>query len=292
MKNLNRQKSMELGELYRELRIARGLKLKDVVRDNLSLSQLSRFENGQTMLSADRMLLAISSIHMTFAEFGYALNNYKETPYFAVGKKIMELYGKQDVEGLKGLLEEYKDYERSEIYNRLNLLIIKDCIYSLESSYTIDQEEINLLTKYLYDIEEWTEYELYLFGNTLTLLSTEDLLFLGKAFVERDKFYSSIPSHDNAAKLALLNIISVLLERKQTYYVSYFMDVLEKLLTQQDMYFIAILNFFKLVIKCTEGEEQANQELEDFLSALELIGNPALVETLKAKQKQLLSAQG
>ena len=102
---------MELGELYRELRIARGLKLKDVVRDNLSLSQLSRFENGQTMLSADRMLLAISGIHMTFAEFGYALNNYKETPYFAVGKKIMELYGKQDVEGLKGLLEEYKDYE-------------------------------------------------------------------------------------------------------------------------------------------------------------------------------------
>lgn len=290
MKNLNTQKSMELGELYRELRIARGLKLKDVVRDNLSLSQLSRFENGQTMLSADRMLLAISGIHMSFAEFGHALNNYKETPYFAAGKKIMELYGKQDVEGLKGLLEEYKNYESREIYNRLNLLVVKDCIHSLESSYTIDQEEINLLTKYLYDIEEWTEYELYLFGNTLTLLSTEDLLFLGKAFVERDKFYRSIPSHDNAAKLALLNIISVLLERKQTYYVSYFMEILEKLLTHQDMYFIAILNFFKLVIKCTKGEKQADQELEDFLSALELIGNPALVETLKAKQKQLLSA--
>ncbi|MDT9501937.1 helix-turn-helix domain-containing protein [Streptococcus mutans] len=290
MKNLNTQKSMELGELYRELRIARGLKLKDVVRDNLSLSQLSRFENGQTMLSADRMLLAISGIHMSFAEFGHALNNYKETPYFAAGKKIMELYGKQDVEGLKGLLEEYKNYESREIYNRLNLLVIKDCIYSLESSYTIDQEEINLLTKYLYDIEEWTEYELYLFGNTLTLLSTEDLLFLGKAFVERDKLYRSIPSHDNAAKLALLNIISVLLERKQNYYVSYFMEILEKLLTHQDMYFIAILNFFKLVIKCTKGEKQADQELEDFLSALELIGNPALVETLKAKQKQLLSA--
>lgn len=227
MKNLNTQKSMELGELYRELRIARGLKLKDVVRDNLSLSQLSRFENGQTMLSADRMLLAISGIHMSFAEFGHALNNYKETPYFAAGKKIMELYGKQDVEGLKGLLEEYKNYESREIYNRLNLLVIKDCIHSLESSYTIDQEEINLLTKYLYDIEEWTEYELYLFGNTLTLLSTEDLLFLGKAFVERDKLYRSIPSHDNAAKLALLNIISVLLERKQNYYVSYFINFRE-----------------------------------------------------------------
>lgn len=40
-------KSLELGELYRELRIARGLKQRDVARDNLSVSQLSKFENGQ-----------------------------------------------------------------------------------------------------------------------------------------------------------------------------------------------------------------------------------------------------
>ncbi|EFQ56843.1 hypothetical protein HMPREF9176_1007 [Streptococcus downei F0415] len=40
-------KSLELGEFYKELRIARGLKLKDVARDNLSVSQISKFENGQ-----------------------------------------------------------------------------------------------------------------------------------------------------------------------------------------------------------------------------------------------------
>lgn len=32
------EKSMQLGELYRELRIARDLKLKDIARDNLSVS--------------------------------------------------------------------------------------------------------------------------------------------------------------------------------------------------------------------------------------------------------------
>lgn len=67
---------MQLGELYRELRIARGLKLKDVARENLSVSQLSRFENGQSMLAADKLLIAISGIHMTFSEFGHAINNY------------------------------------------------------------------------------------------------------------------------------------------------------------------------------------------------------------------------
>lgn len=46
-------RKIQLGELYKELRIARGLKQKDVARKGLSIAQLSKFENGQTMLSAD-----------------------------------------------------------------------------------------------------------------------------------------------------------------------------------------------------------------------------------------------
>ena len=52
------RKSLELGELYKELRIARGLKLKDISKKNLSISQLSKFENGQTMLAADKLLIS------------------------------------------------------------------------------------------------------------------------------------------------------------------------------------------------------------------------------------------
>lgn len=73
---MDQEQLMQLGELYRDLRIARGLKLKDVARENLSLSQISRFENGQTMLTADKLLLAIEAIHMTFPEFSYAVNHY------------------------------------------------------------------------------------------------------------------------------------------------------------------------------------------------------------------------
>ena len=70
-------RKVQLGELYKELRVARGLKQKDVARKGLSIAQLSKFENGQTMLSADKLLIAIESIHMTFEEFGHKLNNYE-----------------------------------------------------------------------------------------------------------------------------------------------------------------------------------------------------------------------
>ena len=79
---LDDKEFLQIGELYRELRLARGLKLKDVANQQLSLSQLSKFENGQTMIAADKLLVALSGIHMSLAEFGHALNHYQESPFF------------------------------------------------------------------------------------------------------------------------------------------------------------------------------------------------------------------
>lgn len=181
------EKSMQLGELYRELRIARGLKLKDVARENLSVSQLSHFENGQSMLAADKLLIAISGIHMTFSEFGHAINNYQEPKLYHLVNEATKLYNMQDIEGLRNLLESDKEYEVSDVYNRLAALIIKTYIYTLDPSYVITDEEKSFLTSYLYEIEEWTEYELFVFGNTMPILSESDLIFLGKVFVDQDK---------------------------------------------------------------------------------------------------------
>lgn len=282
MRYTNEKKTMELGELYRELRIARGLKLKDVTTDGLSLAQLSKFENGQTMLSADRLLMAIEGIHMTFAEFGHAVNDYQETVFLQLRNKIITLCGKQDIDGLKKLVEEYKDYESYGVYNRLNVLAIKDSIYSLDNTYVVEEEEIEFLTKYLYDIEEWTEYELYIFGSTMTLLSTEDLIFLGKAFIKRDKLYRTLTSNNTAAKTALLNLISVLVERDGFYYATYFIETLEKLLMFNDTLFITSLTFFKLIIDYKQSSDKDSQPLADYLASLETTGNKELADICRS----------
>lgn len=214
---MNTNESMDLGELFRELRIARGLKLKDIASDELSISQLSKFENGQTILSSDKLLVAISGIHMSLSEFGYALNNYQEPAFFKLGEQIAEFHSKQDIDSLKKMQVTYKRYERFDVYNRLNLLVIKVAIHSLDNSYTITDEDKEFLTRYLYEIEAWTEYELYIFGNTMSILSNNDLIFLGKAFEERSRLYSSLTSHKKSAEIAFLNLILILIERKAFY---------------------------------------------------------------------------
>ncbi|WP_019790930.1 helix-turn-helix domain-containing protein, partial [Streptococcus sobrinus] len=262
-------KSLELGELYRELRIARGLKQRDVARDNLSVSQLSKFENGQSMLAADKLLLAIQGIHMTFSEFSYALTQYQESDLFKMGKKLVEFQAKKDIDSLKKILADYHNEETYEVYNQLNKLVIKATIYSLDSNLEITSEEKEFLTSYLYAIEEWTEYELYLFGNTLFILSDDDLIFLGKAFVERDELYRELPEHKRRAELVLINLILILVEHRNIYHASYFIEKLEALLSYQDMFARVVLIFLKKVMNYIKGETTDLSEVDAYISLVE-----------------------
>ena len=284
---MNLEKSMQLGELYRELRIVRGLKLKDIARANLSVSHLSRFENGQTMLAADKLLIAISGIHMTFSEFGHAINNYEETSFFKLGNVISDLYNKQDIDGLRRLLETDKNTELFDVYNRLNELMIKITIHSLDPSYVITEDEKNFLTSYLYEIEEWTEYELYIFGITMTILSDDDLIFLGKAFVERDKLYLSLPNHKKSAELVFLNLILTLISYRKIYQATYFIECLEKIITYQDMFVTICLNFSKKIIAHTESGSDDLSDLEHYIACVEEVGNPTIIAFLKANLSSL-----
>jgi Rgg/GadR/MutR family transcriptional activator len=224
---------------------------------------------------------------MTFSEFGHAINNYKEPETFQLSTKIVELYNKQDVQGLHNLLENENNSEVFDVYKRLNKLIIKAYIYNLDPTFVITEEEKNFLTSYLYEIEEWTEFELYIFGNTMSILSESDLIFLGKAFVDRDKLYQSLTSHKKIAEIVFLNLILLLLTYRKLYQANYFIEALEKILTYQDMFAMTCLNFFKKIIVHLENKTEDLSDLEHFISRIEEIDNPIMASYLKANLSRI-----
>ena len=84
MQNLGGDKMierMELGEFYKELRLARKLKQSDVACAGLTASQLSKFELGQSMLSADKIDSSHPRDQYEFDEFGHKLNNIRIPTY-------------------------------------------------------------------------------------------------------------------------------------------------------------------------------------------------------------------
>lgn len=68
----------DYGPIFKEFRINRGFSLKQIACDDLSISQLSRFERGESNISLNKFLLALQTIQLSLDEFMNRANNYKK----------------------------------------------------------------------------------------------------------------------------------------------------------------------------------------------------------------------
>lgn len=277
---------IELGEFYRELRIARGVKQNEVACEGLTSSQLSKFELGQSMLSADKLFLAIEGINMTFAEFAYKLNSYQESQHIQLGHQIVDLFVRQDKDSLEDLLNKVQEKVSSQQYIRLNKIVIQNALHSLDSSYILKEEDKQFITAYLFAIDSWTWFELYLFFNTMPLLSDQDLLFLSTALLEKSQEFQQLMQNKLYLKKGLLNVISELLERGYYRYVPLFEIELEKILTVYDIFENILLKFLREICIFLKFNGSNKKEIETFIQSLEVLDNPQLIALLTLKLQQ------
>ena len=114
------------------------------------------------------------------------------------------------------------------------------------------------------------------------------MIFLGKAFVERDKLYRELPEHKRRSELVLINLILILIEHHKLYYASYFVEALEKMLTYQDMFARILLVFFKKVMSYIKGEVTDLSDVESYIDLIEQLDNPTLVMFLRTNLEQIM----
>ncbi|CXF90058.1 transcriptional regulator [Streptococcus pneumoniae] len=277
---------MELGEFYKELRLARKLKQSDVACAGLTASQLSKFELGQSMLSADKLILAIQGINVTFDEFGHKLNNYQESPHMQIGRKVVDRFAHQDIAGLEQLLEEVEQGQMAETYRRLNAIVIKNALHSLDKSYPLAEEDSEFLTTYLYAIESWTWFELYLFCNTMPFLSNQDLIFLSTSLLEKSKEFKELVHNRLYMKSGFLNIISELMERKLFSYIPIFEAELESMLRPYDVFEKVLWQFLKKMSIFLQTKGNNQKEIENFIQSLQVLENPQLTSLFELRLQQ------
>lgn len=277
-------KNEKMGEFYKELRLARGLKLKDIATKSLTVSQLSKFERGQSMLSADRFLLAISGLNMNFAEFAHAMDDYQPSRLTVFANKLFTKFISQDVEGFKELLKG-TDKEIT-IYDFIERIIIKNNIRAIEKDYEIPFSEIERLTQYFYSIENWTAYELYVFGATISLYNTLDLVFLGKVCCERSQRFRKLDSYIKQYRSTLVNLIAVLISRDELFYIKFFIAELENGLRYSDLFEYATLNFFKLYLDYQESDEKDKERIMQHIQAIRILGCVELSESFELNFNQ------
>ena len=110
---------MNIGTIYRDLRTERGLTLKDATTGEISYSQLSKFERGESSITIHHLVNLVHNLGISFAEFMTAIEEYN-SPYKFYIEEIDNAYKKADIDALNAIVQ-----TQENLYGETNQILFK-----------------------------------------------------------------------------------------------------------------------------------------------------------------------
>lgn len=144
--------------IFREFRLNRQFSLKQVASNELSVSQLSRFERGESDLSLTKFLGALEAIDLSISEFMDRVNKYQKSDQISLMSQMAQYHYQRDVAGLEKMIsvEEGKlKKDSSDIRCRLNIVLFRGMICECDSSRKMSEEDLCFLSDYLFQKDSW-----------------------------------------------------------------------------------------------------------------------------------------
>ena len=91
----------QLGKVFHDFRTNRSISLKQIADENVSVSQISRFERGETDISVTKFLKILENMHVEVTEFMDAVRGYDKTETIRFMGQLIPLEYKRDVAGFR-----------------------------------------------------------------------------------------------------------------------------------------------------------------------------------------------
>lgn len=238
---------MKYGKIFKKFRESRGLSLKDVAKSDLSSSHLSRFEHDEADLTISKFLLALDAIHMPIEEFVYAVRDFRRDDFNELLEKIRYLVSKCDIDGMKKLLiSQIEKKDKKEPFDSFNTILLKIRLQDLLEEILVTDQEIGIISDYLFSVEYWGYYELLLFMNTIDVLNHKTMMVLAKEMCHRSEFYREIPNNRRLLATMLLNAYITCIERNELMDALYFEKQLKYCnFSETEMYEKLVLHYTK-----------------------------------------------
>lgn len=268
----------ELGALYKKVRQSRGYSISDVTSDYLNKSKISKFENGNSMLLLDGFMHAVAGLNMTMSEFFLAVGNFEAGNLHKFGEKLKDHIDIHDIDGLKTMIVLNPRTKEKKIFN----VLVKCAIRELSGQDLLTDEECQFIDKHLTDIEDWTIFDVNIFGMCLEALNTELVYQLGLQLAEKDNFYKDLPYNAQVVKKTVVNLYVHMILHGRFAYADIFEKNLELLLRVSDTEERIVVHIFKKVSKYRQGKApNLLAEIDRDIQALKDFGAQGLAKRIE-----------
>lgn len=169
------------GLTFRKIREQKKISLSAFPKVGISKAALSKFERGETMMGFENVVCALQEMGVSLEEYENFLNAY------TVGEEenLWEEIEKATYQNHQERLQELQIYAQESGLNFIELAA-KACMG------TLNAQEAEEITEYLYEVEIWSFTELYLFYFSMEYLSLRDVLhILGNFFPRGHALFNS-----------------------------------------------------------------------------------------------------
>ena len=258
----------KLGVTLRKIRKGKKISLSSIADSNLSKSQISRFERGESEISCIRLINVLDKLHVTLDEFLILHDDdYTNSESFAnLVQYICKQYSSQSIDNIACLLSDTTNYT----LDPLEKTMVKSILHTMDSRIIPSDEELLQLTDYLFKVEKWGYYEIIIFGNCARTINYNSYFLLTKELL-KNYIYSSLNKTNKRMVTQLaINCLILSIDEEKFSNCSYLISKIKTLLDNE-------LNFYEQTVflyatgyfefkRCqsTSGIEKMKQAIQVF----------------------------
>lgn len=229
------------GETIKKIRKSKNMTLKEATGEALSISQLSRFENGLSIITIDLFYEILTNLNTSTDEFNYIMSLEEDKHLSDYFDRIEEYTNSQQYDRLHDLIDEIKATNLSP-YSWEQFLI-----YFIQSLIALDQahkKEISpAILDYLMQVEVWGEMELRVYALFGFALDVETTHFLMRTALKRSKQYLKVPSTAKLLYIILSNNFSSFLAFNRIDYAKETLELFDKEYAENTPHIVPHIDF-------------------------------------------------
>jgi Rgg/GadR/MutR family transcriptional activator len=202
-----------LGSVFKELRISKGMKPKEVYKGVMSRTNYWRFENEETETSFEAVFKVLRKINVDMTEFIFAMPNIRTFDYEKMIYSREKLFFNQDVKSLEEMATEFEDlFEQSHSIKFHHAHCVTQLLIRRLNEKKSLKSYFNPLHNYLFKCEYWTNYEILLFSSIMYTFEFSEIPILFERARKGIRRYPDMHRSWKDEVTMLMNYLSLCIE--------------------------------------------------------------------------------
>lgn len=275
------------GPVYQSIRKSKHLAMTDVADSEISQSQISRFERGESSLTIDKFMRLLENTSVTLDEFESIYDNYSLSEEYAFREELAQAVETQNAAKVRAILKDWEAKHKAEPqkrYPRINCIVVKTVLSGL-TNFAMPKDDVAYLKNYLMSVEDWGRYELWAFSNCIQLFNDATLNLVEASILGRVEFYKNLSVNNQLVIRTTLNLIAIFIQRKNFRLALKYITYLDNVHISIDfLYEKLMLRYNKGFYRYRMGDKAG---LEVMRECNEMLGKLGCFEEENSREKEL-----